>query len=192
MGRPPRTQNTRRMILDAAIELVSEQGNGVFSLEEVAKRAGISKGGLLYNFPSKNALIAAMVSHFTEELKQRVSEAEQVVAKDQLPNKLIRAHLMGLKAKLSKGHKPNFGILAAIGEDPSMLDPVRQYNRDLYERILKDSDNPELAALVFFSTEGIRCMQIFNIIEFDTAEILEHLDTLLTILEVNELPEKPL
>lgn len=191
MGRPPRTQNTRKLILDAAIDVVSSHRSSTFSLDEVAARAGISKGGLLYNYPSKNDLIAAMVAHFIEDLKAYVARAEAEVAEDGLPNKLIRAHLIGLRTKFSQGHKPNFGILAAIGEQPEMLDPIRVYTEDIYARIIAESENPKLASMVYFATEGLRCIQIFRVLDFSQEQIISHLDCMLKLLETNELPTEP-
>jgi len=49
-------KSSRERILDAAAELVSEIGSGRLALGSVAERAGLSKGGLLYNFP-KEALL---------------------------------------------------------------------------------------------------------------------------------------
>src|SRR3989337_1315491 len=50
-------KSSREKILDAAAELVAEIGAGRLTLEAVAERAGLSKGGLLYNFPTKAALL---------------------------------------------------------------------------------------------------------------------------------------
>ena len=52
-------KSSREKILDAAAELVAEIGAGRLTLEAVAEKAGLSKGGLLYNFPTKDALLQA-------------------------------------------------------------------------------------------------------------------------------------
>ena len=55
--------SARRKILEAAAKLADDTGPGSLSLEAVAKEAGISKGGLLYHFPSKAALGAQRPSN---------------------------------------------------------------------------------------------------------------------------------
>ncbi|MBQ0819063.1 helix-turn-helix transcriptional regulator, partial [Microvirga sp. HBU67558] len=60
-GRVRGRKSSRERILDAAAELVSEIGSGRLTLDTVAERAGLSKGGLLYNFPTKDALLQGMV-----------------------------------------------------------------------------------------------------------------------------------
>ncbi|AIF70268.1 hypothetical protein PAP_09460 [Palaeococcus pacificus DY20341] len=52
MGR----KETRERILEVALELFSERAYDDVSMEEIAKKVGISKGGLFYHFSSKYEL----------------------------------------------------------------------------------------------------------------------------------------
>jgi AcrR family transcriptional regulator len=49
----------REAVLDAFEELLIDVGERAATLDAVAKRAGVSKGGLLYHFPNKESLITA-------------------------------------------------------------------------------------------------------------------------------------
>ncbi len=53
----PATLSARDRILDAFEELLIEQSERAATLDAVAKQAGVSKGGLLYHFASKEALV---------------------------------------------------------------------------------------------------------------------------------------
>jgi AcrR family transcriptional regulator len=77
--RPPRTQQqrreeTRRALLDAAVESLIEVGFARTTTLEVQRRADVSRGALLHHFPSKAELLVAAVDHLAEmrarELKQ--------------------------------------------------------------------------------------------------------------------------
>jgi len=48
----------------AAMAVALEEGFGHVTLTSVARRAGISKGGLLYHFSTKRELIEAMLHHY--------------------------------------------------------------------------------------------------------------------------------
>ncbi|TIP33330.1 MAG: TetR/AcrR family transcriptional regulator, partial [Mesorhizobium sp.] len=61
--RAPRA-NSREKILAAAADVAREAGPGSLSLEAVASRAGVSKGGLLYNFPTKAKLMQGLVESY--------------------------------------------------------------------------------------------------------------------------------
>ena len=51
---------TRRALLDTAARLVAERGAGI-SLDLIAQSAGVSKGGLLHHFRSREALFVGLV-----------------------------------------------------------------------------------------------------------------------------------
>ncbi|WP_314323005.1 TetR/AcrR family transcriptional regulator [Paenarthrobacter ilicis] len=57
----PRKPVARDAVLDAYESLLIDVGERAATLDAVAKRAGVSKGGLLYHFPNKEALISALL-----------------------------------------------------------------------------------------------------------------------------------
>lgn len=58
---------TRQKILTAASQIVQCKGVAKLTLEAVAKEAGLSKGGLLYHFSNKEALIEGMIVRGVED-----------------------------------------------------------------------------------------------------------------------------
>ncbi|MFF4615626.1 TetR/AcrR family transcriptional regulator [Nonomuraea jabiensis] len=50
--------------------MLLSEGAEALTLEAVARRAGVSKGGLFYHFPTKQALVAAMVDRLTMAFAQ--------------------------------------------------------------------------------------------------------------------------
>jgi len=56
----------RQLILDEATALFGEVGYRAASLREIATRVGISHPGLLHHFPSKQALLLAVLEHRDE------------------------------------------------------------------------------------------------------------------------------
>ncbi|MEV7604956.1 helix-turn-helix domain-containing protein [Paenarthrobacter sp. NPDC089322] len=72
----PRKPVAKDSVLDAFEALLIEVGERAATLDAVAKRAGVSKGGLLYHFPNKEALISALLERLdylaledTEQMK---------------------------------------------------------------------------------------------------------------------------
>jgi AcrR family transcriptional regulator len=70
-ARAPRTQQqrrdeTRRALLDAAVESLIEVGFARTTTLEVQRRADASRGALLHHFPSKIELLVAAVDHLAE------------------------------------------------------------------------------------------------------------------------------
>jgi len=85
------TDDTRRMILDAAMTLVARRGAGA-SVADMAKAAGVSKGGLLYHFPTKDDLLRAGAIDLFESFRTRVYEAAQPEPEG-VPGRLTRAYI---------------------------------------------------------------------------------------------------
>jgi len=74
----PRPPAARVAALDAADALLAEEGIAAFTLEDAAARAGISKGGLLYHFPTKEALPAGLMRRcLAEEPDPIMTEGEE-------------------------------------------------------------------------------------------------------------------
>lgn len=69
-GRGQRNENApgpaRDRLLDAYETLLIEQGPGAATLDAVAAGAEVSKGGLLYHFSSKEALVAGLLDRLRE------------------------------------------------------------------------------------------------------------------------------
>ena len=65
-------RSVRDRILDAFEDLLAEHSERAATLEAVAARAGVSKGGLLYHFASKDALVDGVLERFAADLERDV------------------------------------------------------------------------------------------------------------------------
>jgi AcrR family transcriptional regulator len=111
---------TRDRILDAAERIVVSSGAGHLTLDAVVQEAGVSKGGLLYHFPNKEALLSAMVSRYCGEWDAAIrrkmagtgnSMGDQVVA-------LVDTHL---EMKAAKSREVSAALLGAAATNPQLL-----------------------------------------------------------------------
>src|SRR5215831_6079633 len=86
--RAPRTQQqrraeTRRALLDAAVDSLIDVGFARTTTLEVQRRAQVSRGALLHHFPSKAELLVAVVDHLAEmRAKELKAFASQLPADD--------------------------------------------------------------------------------------------------------------
>ena len=62
-----RSAATRGKLLDATVDLLVEVGYTGTSGQAVAKRAGVSRGAQLHQFPTKESLVVAAVGHLVDK-----------------------------------------------------------------------------------------------------------------------------
>jgi AcrR family transcriptional regulator len=62
-----RSSSSRRRILDAAVEVLVQEGYANATTVRIQHEAGASRGGLLHHFPSRDALLVAAVHHLAAE-----------------------------------------------------------------------------------------------------------------------------
>jgi AcrR family transcriptional regulator len=76
--------SSRALLLETAAEVVAEHGPTALTFDGVAAAAGLSKGGLLYHFPTKvallEALLASVLDRFETEVDRRAAAADGPLA----------------------------------------------------------------------------------------------------------------
>ncbi|MDQ0635357.1 AcrR family transcriptional regulator [Arthrobacter pascens] len=80
IGTMARKPVAREAVLDAFESLLIEVGERAATLDAVAKRAGVSKGGLLYHFPNKEALIEVLLDRLDD---LATADADAMAAADE-------------------------------------------------------------------------------------------------------------
>lgn len=156
-GRAADAGATRKRLLDAAEARLLKMGPNGLVLEAVAADAKVSKGGLLYHFRSKEALVDGLIERMLDDF-DRAQDAW--VAKDRKRvGRWTRAYLAstvtdaGLPADNSA--QLMSGILAAIDNDPTRLAVIRKRFAAWHKRLEADGIDPVRATLVRLAADGL-------------------------------------
>ncbi|MCI2422975.1 TetR family transcriptional regulator [Saccharopolyspora sp. K220] len=67
--------SSRNLILDAAIRVTERAGITGLTLESTAEEAGVTKGGLLYHFHTRDELLMAIQQHLAAAWEERLTAA---------------------------------------------------------------------------------------------------------------------
>lgn len=67
-----RINNRKELIFQAAIKVISEKGMNNFSIQNICDEVDMSKGGLMYHFPSKEVLITSLHEYIIEYMQQLI------------------------------------------------------------------------------------------------------------------------
>jgi AcrR family transcriptional regulator len=159
----------RRQLLDVAARLAAEQGMGSVTLDAVSGASGVSKGGLLHHFPTKNALLDAL---FESLLERFDGELDELMRADPLPHgRFTRAYLLacaGIKEKRDdSGHWAQVTI--AMLAEPRLRERWRQWVRERADQYVGTDSSPD-AQIVRFAADGLWLADMTESHEMDATE----------------------
>lgn len=168
----PPIADARTRILNAAEHIVQVKGVAGLTLDAAAKEAGVSKGGLLYHFASKEALLIGLLTRLATYI-----EADfQGVLAQQAPGKGRTARAMlawtfDHPDAVCEQHERAAGVfLAAFHQDPALLDPVRQVFAEVWANLREDGLPPGRAMAVQAACDGLFMWSIFGLHEVSEQE----------------------
>src|SRR5918998_4750316 len=170
---PAHVSDARTRILDSAEGIVRARGVPGLTLEAAARGAGVSKGGLLYHFASKEALLAALLTRLAEFVSQDFTEAMERLPSG--PGRAARAMLAwGLEVSEAEANercdRAAAVFLAAFHHDPALLDPIRAVVATLREAVAADGLPPGHGMAVMAAMDGLFMARIFGMYELAPAE----------------------
>lgn len=153
---------TRKVeILHAASKIVSERGIFNLTLEATAVEAGVSKGGLLYHFPSKEALVKGMVEHLADNYREKI--AASAAESDEEKGKWIKSYVDVTFNNPYRNKDMHAGLLAAKAVNGELLDPIRNLYSEWQEEISDDGIDPVKATIIRLATDGLWLSELFDI-----------------------------
>jgi AcrR family transcriptional regulator len=152
-------ETVRERIIAAAIAVSKESGAGRLSIAAIARRAGVSKGGLLYHFPKKDALMRDLVEHHLSGVDAAIRTAEGECAR---PNAVARAFVEVYRDHVHCQPPRPSGVLAALAENPHLLEPVREHQVRVVDRIRSSAVDLDISLIAFLAVEGLKALDLFE------------------------------
>jgi AcrR family transcriptional regulator len=176
-------RSARDRLLDAAERVVVESGATHLTLDAVAKSAGVSKGGLLYHFPSKEALLESMLSrHFKDvdaevakRLEHRASKARRGNGSSRRAAKPSRADVFSERVRvLLELHpeRPAIGaaMVAASADNPDHMAVCRAEYRKILDEFARLPGGFERTALVLLAVQGLLLAELLHLSPYTPQE----------------------
>jgi AcrR family transcriptional regulator len=125
--RGPGRPSNRDRVLAAATQVALRDGPGAVTIEAVVTEAGVSRGGVLYHFPSKDALLQALVDQDIDVVREVTGLDADTDAES--PARRLRAYYEACTAwEPERGH---VALAVALAENPGLLRSWARVQRDL-------------------------------------------------------------
>lgn len=169
---------TRLLIFAACRDILKRDGLTQLTLDAVAEEAGLSKGGLLYHFPTKLDLIESLFRHYNAQFDQRVEEL--LTSDPSIQNNYLRAYALASIEEVSDPANASlFASLFAAGERyPSILAIMRESYERWQNRVEETGLEPSAAMLVRLAVDGLWFSHVYQYApptKEQTAEIVEQI-----------------
>lgn len=151
----------RDTILDCAESLLLRDGSSGLTLDRVALEARVSKGGLLYHFPTKEDLISALVER-TIGIFDREMQCYQKKLGGGPGSATVAYALASLRRPW--GRESGFGnhgaeflaaVLAGLAVKPDLMEPLREASRRWQEVLDNDGIDPMKSTIVQLVVDGL-------------------------------------
>jgi AcrR family transcriptional regulator len=160
-----RVTDTRDRIVRAAEDVVIRDGVAHLTLEAAAAEAGVSKGGVLYHFPSRAALVSAMVDRFVVSFD---ADLDRYGAYGGKPGDFVRAYVEATLAPSVVTGDPRerrlgSALLAGVASDPELLAPLRERFLVWQSSVESDGLEPALATVIRYAADGLWLCDIFEL-----------------------------
>lgn len=147
-------QDTKDLILHAAVAVIRRDGLAA-TLEDIAAEAGVSKGGLVYHYRSKQALLLALGEWLAQTFVNQVSEHRD--PDDTAPGSLTRAYIRASFATVGDPNtaRDNLALAAHLMSDSELQPLADEDGRRWRDQLDQDGLPTATTTLVIAACDGV-------------------------------------
>lgn len=153
---------TREAVLKAAAQVIVHLGIGAFTIEAVAQEAGVTKGGVLHHFPSKEALIDGLIDQVTELFNLRLA-AELDKEPEGQPGRWLRAYIRMIFSVQHEDINLIPALSAAVVADHQTIERIRRGMEASQLAAVQDGLDPTLATIIRLAVDGMVFTKAFTL-----------------------------
>lgn len=117
-------QETRRAILQSALDTFCEKGYSKTTFDEIAKRINLTKGAVYWHFRNKPDVVAALINNYMED---HVSEMEKKLPEMKTFDDILNFFLYSLDHafKDENNHKINFFLVCQMEWSEAIIAKIK-------------------------------------------------------------------
>jgi len=192
MDNPSRSERTRKAALDAAFAIIGRDGPGRLTLDAIAKEAGISKGGLMHQFPSKHAVLKALLERQMDHSSNFHDRYVAAVGSGYAEPHLA-AQIATMREAATHSSPVAMAFLGAMIEEPALLEMVRKRDAQRLAEVKAQAPDTDLALLRRAAAHGLALDRLFGLSTLSQREEARLFERLLDESQWTALakPKKP-
>ena len=150
-------------MLDAAEVVLTEQGAWRLTLDSVAEQAQVSKGGLLYHFPTKDALLQALVDRLAAKATEKRQERRETSG--DAAEAILCADVESCLLDDDRNPQLCAALISALANCPNLKEPIRSFHEQRFAE-LEMLELEDEAAILLLAADGLMLMETLNVSPF--------------------------
>ena len=156
MDNQTRSEITRNKAIEAALVILERDGVSGLTFDALARESGVSKGGLLHQFRTKNGVLEALAEYQSQHFervardylaKEGASQSEPTVA----------SRIAIYRESCNQPHSVARAVLATLvaNPNPELLEKFRAQDAEGLKKIEEESPDLDLALIQSLAASGL-------------------------------------
>lgn len=162
-------QRTREMILAAAGQTIVQLGVDGFTIDAVAQEAGVTKGGVLHHFPSKDALVDSLIDQVLAQFEMRLA-AELAQEPVGAPGRWLRAYIGAIFPARDEEMNLLPALAAAVAANAATIERIRAGMLASQQSAVADGIDSVTATIIRLAVDGAIFTRAFHLDVLDAQE----------------------
>lgn len=156
MDNHTRSEITRNKAIEAALVILERDGASGLTFDALARESGISKGGLLHQFHTKNGVLEALVEYQSQHF-QRVAQGYLATEGASQAEPTVASQIAIYRESSNQPHSVARAVLATLvaNPNPELLAEFRAQDAEGVKKIAEESPDPDLALIRSLAASGL-------------------------------------
>lgn len=178
MDNATRSERSRTAAIQAALTIIARDGPGKLTFDAIARESGMSKGGLMHQFRTKQEVLKALLEHQAEHV-ERFSRDYEATLDASVTEPMLMAQIATAREAADQSQSAALALVAAFVEEPTLLAARRDNSVGKLKQIKTQAEDPELAMLRWAAASGLMLSELFGLSPFSARERNRLFDRLL-------------
>lgn len=180
----------KNQIVKATVDCISKYGYNNFSMQDVARIAGVSKGIIHYYFLNKDDLMMSVLEHVADDISSLLTVGMNEEADPIKKLEILISTCLNVVRKTKEFYQVNMDFWTQINQKGEVRHTVAKYYRNFREtcsKVLVEGAekgvfckvNPvEFSSLIIAMVDGISLQWLFDENAFDYDHTIEQVKTM--------------
>lgn len=192
----PRTEvaiERKHQIVKATVECVSKYGYNNFSMQDVARIAGVSKGIIHYYFLNKDDLMMSVLETVAGDIEKILQSGTREVSDPFKKLEIFISTCLNIVRKTKEYYQVNMDFWTQINQKEEVRQTISKHYRKFREScsqiivegieggVFKKVDPVEVASAIIALVDGISLQWLFDESEFNYDNVIKHVNEMVKL-----------